>query len=105
MRPVLAVGIEVVGWGGAAVLLLAYGLLATGRLTDGASYHSLNALGAAGLGANGAYHGAVPSVALNVVWVALGVVALRRSARDRRPSPDGPGEHGSDDRRPSDQAG
>ncbi len=76
-----AVLVEIVGWAGAAVLLLAYGLLATRRLSDGATYHALNLTGAAGLGLNGAYHGAVPSVALNVVWVGLGLVALRAARR------------------------
>ncbi len=76
-----AVLVEVVGWAGAAVLLVAYGLLATRRLGDGPRYHALNLVGAAGLGVNGAYHGAVPSVALNVVWVGLGLVALRAARR------------------------
>jgi hypothetical protein len=83
---VLALAVEVAGWGGAALLLLAYGLLATKRLSDGASYHAMNLVGAAGLGLNGAYHGALPSVALNVVWVALGVVALLGARRLRRAS-------------------
>jgi hypothetical protein len=76
---VVAVLVEVAGWAGAALLLLGYGLLAMGRLTSGARYHALNVVGAAGLGLNGAYHGAFPSVALNLVWVALGVLALRRA--------------------------
>lgn len=81
--------VEAVGWAGAAVLLVAYGLLATKRLADGATYHLMNLVGAAGLGLNGAYHGAFPSVALNVVWVALGAVALR-GVRPRRGEADGP---------------
>jgi hypothetical protein len=79
--------VDVVGWIGAAMLLLAYGLLAARRLADGRTYHVLNVLGAAGLTVNGAAHGAWPSVALNVVWIALGALAVRRLLRS---GPSGP---------------
>ena len=74
--------LEGVGWLGAAVLLLAYGLVSTGRLSgDAPRFQLLNVAGAAGLLANGAYHGAWPSVVLNVVWGVIGAVTLRRLAR------------------------
>jgi hypothetical protein len=70
---------EAAGWAGAAALLLAYGLVSNGRL-DGRSrgFQLLNLAGAAGLLANGIWHGAWPSAVLNAVWLALGLSALAR---------------------------
>jgi hypothetical protein len=74
--------VEVVGWLGAAALLLAYGAVSAGRLTPGGGpFQALNLFGAAALAANGAYHGAWPSVGLNTVWVVIGAVALVQVAR------------------------
>ena len=38
----------------------------------------MNLVGAAGFIVNGWHHGALPSTALNVVWMAIGLVALVR---------------------------
>ena len=80
--------VEGAGWLGAAVLLLAYGLVSAGRLSArDAGFQLLNLGGAAGLLVNGAFHGAWPSAALNGVWMAIGVVAvarLRRRGADAR---------------------
>lgn len=77
---------EVAGWGGAGCLLLAYGLLSSGRLTAGVRFQLLNLAGSGGLLLNGAAHGAWPSAALNLVWLAVGAVALGRTRR-RPPVP------------------
>ena len=67
------------GWGGAALLLLAYGLLSAGRLgARSLIYHLLNLLGSAGLIINGVWHGAVPSAALNLIWMAIAVATMVR---------------------------
>jgi len=67
------------GWAGAAALLLAYGLVTSGRLSPrGGAFQALNLAGSLGLAANSGYHGAWPSVALNLVWMAIGAVALVR---------------------------
>jgi hypothetical protein len=68
---------DVIGWVGAACLLLAYAWLSSGRLTAGIRYHLLNLAGAGGLALNGAVHQAWPSTALNVIWLGIGVAALR----------------------------
>ena len=75
----LEIGVEVVGWGGASLILLAYLLLSLGRLTgSSATYQWMNVLGAAGFIVNGWWHGALPSVGLNVTWMLIGGVALWR---------------------------
>lgn len=56
-----------------------------GRLTgQSALYQSMNVIGAAGFIVNGWYHGAVPSAALNIVWMLIGGVALWRMRARRR---------------------
>jgi hypothetical protein len=77
---------DATGWAGALCLLLAYAGLATDRLSTGVPYHVLNLVGAGGLAFNGAYHHAWPSAALNVVWLGIGVVALRRREVDHAPN-------------------
>ena len=81
--------IDIAGWAGAAALLLAYGLVSTGRL-DGRSiaFQMLNLTGAVGLLANGVWHGAWPSAALNAIWLLVGAHALARLAgRSRQAVP------------------
>ena len=78
--------LEAAGWAGAGALLLAYGLVSAGRL-DGRSlrFQLLNLVGAGGLLANGIWHGAWPSAALNAVWLVIGVTVLRRLPTTRPP--------------------
>lgn len=79
--------VDVLGWAGAASLLLAYGLTSVGRLPpEGARFQMLNLFGAFALTVNSAYHGAWPSAALNIVWIGIGVAALLRGRRGRRRS-------------------
>ena len=81
MSPV-QIAVEVVGWAGAALILVAYLLLSMGRLTgQSALYQGMNVVGAAGFVINGWWHGAIPSTVLNVVWMGIGAVALWRIAR------------------------
>ena len=55
-----------------------------GRLTgQSVLYQGMNVAGAAGFIVNGWYHGAVPSAALNVVWMAIGGIALWRIMKRR----------------------
>ena len=74
--------IEIAGWTGAALILLAYLLLSMGRLTGQSRlYQWMNVVGAAGFTVNGWWHGALPSAALNVIWMLIGGVALWRIAK------------------------
>jgi hypothetical protein len=79
--------VEIVGWIGAALILLAYLLLSMGKLTgQSAVYQWMNVFGAAGFTVNGWWHGALPSAALNVIWMLIGGVTLWRVASKRASS-------------------
>ena len=69
--------IDVGGWFGAILLLLAYFLVSTKRV-GGASirYQSLNVVGSILVGANAFYYTALPSFSVNVVWIMIGIAAL-----------------------------
>ena len=76
------IAVEVVGWAGALLILLAYLLLSAGKLTgQSVVYQGMNVVGAAGFTINGWWHGALPSTALNIVWMVIGGFALWRIAR------------------------
>ncbi len=77
---------DAIGWAGAACLLVAYAQLSSGRLAVGLPYHLLNLAGAGALAANGVFHHAWPSTALNIIWLGIGLTALRR-AKDAATSP------------------
>jgi hypothetical protein len=78
MSPV-EIAVEVAGWAGAALILGGYLLITMGKVTgQSALYQWMNVAGAAGFIVNGWWHGAVPSAALNVVWMMIGGVALWR---------------------------
>ena len=77
--------IEIAGWSGAFLILLAYVLLSMGRLTgQSAVYQGMNLVGAAGFVLNGWWHGAIPSASLNVVWGLIGAFALWRILARRK---------------------
>ena len=72
---------------GASFILLAYLLLSLGRVTgQSALYQGMNVVGAAGFIVNGWWHGAIPSAALNVIWMMIGALALWRISRRERDS-------------------
>jgi hypothetical protein len=76
--------VEIVGWAGAVLILLAYLLLSAGRLTgQSLTYQAMNVLGAAGFVVNGWWHRALPSAVLNVLWLAIGVFASWRILKKR----------------------
>jgi hypothetical protein len=77
--------VEAAGWTGALLILSAYILVSLGKVAaDSVGFQLLNIVGAAGFIINGWWHGAVPSAALNVVWMLFGAVALWRISRARR---------------------
>ena len=69
--------VDIAGWAGAAVLLLAYIMLTLGRLSASSLvYHWLNVAAGAGIVANSAWNRAWPSVTINVVWMAIGLYGV-----------------------------
>jgi hypothetical protein len=76
--------VEAAGWTGALLILSAYILVSLGKVAaDSVGFQLLNIVGAAGFIVNGWWHGAVPSAALNVVWMLFGGVALWRIHKRR----------------------
>ena len=69
--------IDVAGWAGVVALLVAYGLVSARRLEgDSAVYQWLNLAGGALVLLNSFHHRAFPSVAVNVVWIAIALYTL-----------------------------
>lgn len=78
MTPV-EVAVEVAGWIGALLILAAYALLSAGKVGGRSPlYQWMNVVGAAGFTINGWWHRALPSAALNVIWMGIGGFALWR---------------------------
>jgi hypothetical protein len=76
--------VEVAGWAGALLILLAYLLLSMGKLTgQSLTYQGMNIVGAVGFVINGWWHGALPSAALNVLWLLIGAIASWRILKRR----------------------
>ena len=83
----MQLAVEIAGWTGAGLILLGYLLISAGKLTgQSPAYQWMNIVGAAGFVINGWWHGAIPSTALNVVWMGIGVVALWKIAQRRASS-------------------
>lgn len=72
--------INLAGWLGALMLLLAY-VLVSNRKLDGHSlpYQLLNLAGSACLLLNAFHFGAYPSVGVNSVWVVIALVTIIKS--------------------------
>ena len=80
----LEIGVEVAGWAGATLILLAYLQLSAGRLTgQSLVYQGMNVVGAAGFVINGWWHGALPSAVLNILWLMIGAAASWRIIKKR----------------------
>ena len=83
----LALLVDIVGWLGAGLILGAYALLTAGKVDAKSElYQGMNVVGALGFIANGWWHGAMPSAVLNVIWAAIGMVALWKIRQARASS-------------------
>ena len=83
MTPI-QIAVEMAGWTGAILILLAYLLLSAGKLTgQSLVYQGMNVIGAAGFVINGWWHGAIPSASLNVLWLLIGAIASWRILKRR----------------------
>lgn len=80
----MSVLVEIAGWLGAILVLGAYILVSVGRLSGrSALFQWMNALGAAFFVLNTWWHGAIPSMVLNIVWSVIGFAALWRIRRTK----------------------
>jgi hypothetical protein len=69
--------IDITGWAGSVMVLIAYGLLSMHKLTANSKfYQSLNILGSACLIINTIFYRAFPSTFVNIVWLIIALIAL-----------------------------
>ena len=80
----LEIFVSVAGWTAMVLILGAYLLVTLGRLNgQSRAYQWMNIVGAAGFLINSGWNHALPSAALNFVWMGIGVYSLVT----RRPAP------------------
>lgn len=73
------------GWTGAISAVVAYGLVTMQRISpDSLLFQGLNIVGAGLLSVSASVHSAWPSAVVNVIWVAIGVYAVRALWNARR---------------------
>lgn len=74
--------IDIIGWIGSAFVVIAYTLNIVGKMNSrSVSYIILNITGSGCLIANTFYHNAIPSMAVNVVWIVIAIFALVRKPK------------------------
>ena len=72
--------IDILGWVGSFVLVLAYALLSSGKMkAESPWYQGMNIVGSLFLIINTVYYGAFPSTAVNVVWIFIGFYSIGRA--------------------------
>lgn len=87
--------IEIAGWTGVVAYVLSYLLLSINVLKSNLySFHLLNMAGALGLIVDAGYHRDSPNLAVNIIWLSIGLFVITkkainsRQARNRPPAPD-----------------
>jgi len=69
--------LEIIGWVGTFLVVLAFYLSTSNRLdVKSKSYLLMNIIGSIFVGANVLYKGAYPAVALNAVWILISLISL-----------------------------
>jgi len=72
--------VDTLGWMGAAMLILAYGLISWERVSAQSKlYQWLNIAGSALILLNSVYFRALPSAATNLFWIAVGLSVVART--------------------------
>lgn len=75
--------IDVIGWTGTILYLLAYGLVSAKKVeSDSWVYQGMNLIAGTMLIINTVYLQAYPSVGLNIAWVGIAVVTLASKKRN-----------------------
>lgn len=74
--------IDIIGWTGTILYLLAYGLVSAKKVeSDSWAYQGMNLVAGTMLIINTLYLRAYPSVGLNIAWVGIAVVTLANKSR------------------------
>jgi hypothetical protein len=74
--------VDISGWLGASLLLIAYGLVSRKRVAgDAISYQLLNVVGSTFLIVNTFYYKSYPSTAVNVFWISIALFTMLESRR------------------------
>ncbi|MDD9867844.1 MAG: hypothetical protein OXU73_00725 [Candidatus Campbellbacteria bacterium] len=69
--------VDIVGWIGAFLILLAYYLVSSKKVqSDKSVYQLMNLVGAIGIGINAFHREAFPSFTLEIVWGTIAIVTL-----------------------------
>ncbi|MEM7103969.1 MAG: hypothetical protein AAF502_12605 [Bacteroidota bacterium] len=72
-------GVDVIGWAGSAMLIIAYWLVSKGKISaQSFIYQFLNAFGSLLLVVNTFYYGAYPSSLVNIIWVFIGIFYIAK---------------------------
>lgn len=73
---------DVIGWAGAAALLVAYAMVSSKKLEgDSNAYQYLNIIGSFLLAINTVFYRAYPSSFVNMIWIGIAVFSM--AARKR----------------------
>lgn len=74
--------VEIIGWVGAAAVLIAYGLNSTGKMkADSVVFQVLNLVGAVFLIVRTWFDQSWPSMIINIVWTIIAIIGLIRIGR------------------------
>jgi hypothetical protein len=69
--------IDIIGWIGSILVVIAYAMNIYGKLrSDSLQYFVLNIAGSTGLIVNTIYHHAIPSAAVNIIWIGIALAAI-----------------------------
>jgi hypothetical protein len=73
---------DLIGWLGAAALLVAYAMISHKKLEgDSATYQLLNISGSLLLAANTIFYGSYPSTFVNLIWAGIAVFSIAARSR------------------------
>jgi hypothetical protein len=74
--------IEIVGWSGSVLIVGSYALNLRGKLAaNSPGYIWSNIIGAVFFAINSFSHGAMPSVAVNIVWIGFAIESIIKNRR------------------------
>ncbi|MBC7451680.1 MAG: hypothetical protein H7259_09350 [Cytophagales bacterium] len=79
------IAVECTGWLGAALVLAAFFLISTDKVTSASSlFQWLNITGALGLIVHTIYNDAYPSACVNIIWVGVAVYSLMKHHKTKK---------------------